>query len=289
MKRSIPVLVILTLLSFSSIAQFNDPFFQSMEYRWRMERYEHLKESGANVSAWQRGYDGYCFPMVSNATFIDKIKYVDQNDGTQHQMSVSRKINSTTSWGAYGGTFFPIAPMGEKSVLAICVEAEGAFIQFQPGLVTWAPDAHYDATFGAIMMSLPVSVDMKFGGEAKLDRSIFTSYTFGFGLAPTLMASGVDQGDFVGYSDLLGYPYFKTSSHPFIKAEFGIFVGVFIKCRAMYSFGKIKYFDYENNLDDNNGESVTISSKNYMSVGISLTDLSWDWKESAWWKHRHRR
>jgi hypothetical protein len=288
-------LSLITTLAFlylcPAFAQFNSQMSMMRQQQMYMAQYQHRKDNGQNVGSYQREYAGVCTPLI-NATFSHKIAYIDPLDNTTvHRMSITRAVKPVSSYGFYGGDFYPIAAMGDNALMAICTEVEMDITQFKPGPVSFYGTDHYDVTFAAIGISVPISVDIKWGGEATLDKSQFSSYTIGFGFAPGIVLTSAAEGDFANYPTNVNNNnnYSKFITHPFFKFEYGIFAGLFIKARVMYSFGKFTYFDYGSGYDQNNGYNISIKGNpNCLTVGLSLTGLSYDWKDVSWWKHPHR-
>ncbi|MBS1688973.1 MAG: hypothetical protein JSS96_09630 [Bacteroidetes bacterium] len=241
-------------------------------------KYKSMKENGQSVKSYQRYDIGFSFAFAS-ADYKDHYTTVDMN-GDLFDTTLRRKLVAKPVYGLSFSTYFPVAGMGENSILAIAVGVRGNVYKWNTGNVVLGPNYTYNYDYLTMDMGVPISVDMKWGCDAMLDKSTRTCFTIGIGGQPTYLMTGTPTGiNTDGSVSLAGSNVFKVQ--PFIKAEAGFFAGICFKVRAMYNFANIKYLDMSG---DN--EQISLQGTSNFNLSIVLMPFSWDWGKEQWWNKR---
>lgn len=235
--------------------------------------------------ALQRFQIGYSFIMTS-ATYTEHSYIYDDYGNNNIDTSFSKNSRTKGGFGATLGTYFPIARMGEQSSLNIDLD-------YMYNLMIWDADmvnlSGYDETQGeytystsynisaaTIQMALPIGISYKTGPEATLDRSSKISLSLGTGVYPSLNLTAFESNAGV-----------KLKLQPYLKAELGIFAGINWKVRALYSFGKIDYIGFNNNLKGDTyayESSASLISKSCFSISVMVMPFSFGYSKSQWWR-----
>ena len=224
---------------------------------------------------------------MTKATYTVRNSYFDDDLTltTGLDTSFSTEIKTVGGFGVTMGTHFPIVQLGEKSCLAITLDylynfmlwdgKTSSFNSFNDSLGTYIYD--YDSPISGVTghMGLPVGVDFKYGGEATLDKGNKFSMSVGTGLYPSLNATVFDFD---------AGAQFKLQ--PYLKGEVGIHAGITFKIRALYTFGRINYINWSEDISgfdyfQTNGASLT--SKSQLTLSLILMPFSWALQRSTWW------
>lgn len=241
-------------------------------------KYKRMKDNGENVKSWQRYDIGFSFAFAS-ANYTDHYTSVDMN-GDLFDTTLRRKLVAKPVYGVMASTYFPIAGMGENSILAIGLGVRANLYKWNTGNVMLGANYTYNYDYLTMDMGVPISVDMKWGCDAMLDKSNRTCFTFGIGAQPTYFMTGTPTGlNSDGSIALSGSNIVKVQ--PFIKAEAGFFAGICFKVRAMYNFANVKYLDMTS---DN--EQIALQGTSNFNLSIVLMPFSWDWGKEQWWNKR---
>lgn len=222
----------------------------------------------------QRTEVGYSFCMTS-ATYTYHATTFDESTISLIDTTYREKIRTKGGFGGTIGTFFPVAPIGQKGTLAISLSYlynallwEGTSFSYESNSQTGTTSSGS----GTIEMALPVGVDYKFGCDALLDKSKRFCYTVGAGAYPSLTATVYKDNAGAGFHVL-----------PYLKGEVGVFAGICFKVRALYTFGNIKYINF--NEDYANVQSQTsLKGKSALTLSLILMPFSWKWDKQDWWR-----
>lgn len=252
------------------------PYFSQAQLMRSMVRFSRAYNAGEDVTAWTRYETGYSLPMAT-AVFTDQRTITDEFGNVTYKY-YSHNATATNAMGAVAGTYFPISNLGDNSIMAIAVAVKGNIYVFNTGNVSFdtiSTDYEYNYDFVSIEMGVPVSLDLKFGCDATQNKNNRFCFTGGIGMAPTLIATGLPSGFNSDGSTALSDASAKLLVEPFLKAEVGAMLGICFKVRAMYSFGRIKYYD-----NGNDYQHLSIIGKSNLTVSLILMPFSWAWKKS---------
>lgn len=240
----------------------------------------------AQPKAIQRFEIGYSFPMTS-ATYTNHYSTYDVGGTDNSDTTFSRNVRSKGGFGITLGSYFPISKLSDKSSLNISVDFlynllvwDNALADFQTydettGTYTTYSNS-YVITAATVHWGLPVGFDFKYGGEATLDKSNRLSFTLGTGVYPSMNLTVFDA-----------YPGAKFKMQPYLKAELGVFAGVNIKVRALYSFGKLDYLNYSDKAagpDYGYESSASLVSKSCLTLSVMVMPVSFRWGKETWWR-----
>ena len=186
--------------------------------------------------------------------------------------------------GVVYATFFPIARMSQKSLIAIALGLNVNFSKFKGSIdsvIISTPkngkeEFRYEHDGSGLLAGMPIGIDFITGGEATLDKSNKYSFTLGAGVLPVLVLEKI--GDWEG-----GNASFPT----YFKAEVGAHFGINWKFRVMYISKSLSGFSNvrDSGISDKGPiyvSEVTYSAKDQFMFSILLMPFSWDWEQSGW-------
>lgn len=241
-----------------------------------IRQYMNARENGGNLGVFQRYQVGYSLPMAS-ATWMHDLS-CQTPDGLIKDTSIVKNMGAAKGWGATSGTHFPIAVMGEKSILAIPVDAIVNLYVWNTGDIA-INGGTYNYDVATMQIGVPVGIDYKTGGDAMLDKSNRISFTAGIGMHPNMYATAF--GPWNGQA--------KFRVQPYLKAELGVFAGICFKVRALYTMSDVDLIKaneeqlYGGWSAADESETIRVRSKPNLTLSLLVMPFSWDWKQSQWW------
>lgn len=273
-----------TLLSFSILLTFLCPRSYSQSY-FRMsnrEDYQRAKDNGWDwyVRCYQRMYIGISYPIMPVTLRTDYVG-VFSNDGSHnypvyHWHPDTTITHSTVTSGSIvltAGTSFGLAKMGRQGLLSLNTEVTGGYVKSKN---------KDDFSFTFEYMALPISLEIKSGGEARLNKTRKTIFSIGAGgslyyYLGTVSASDAGEGQIGTYGVT-----------PFAKIEMGFLAGIAFKVGLTANATPIKFKTIAS--EDAAGYAPNISASTYanltMKNGITLylvlMPFSWDWSDDKW-------
>jgi hypothetical protein len=129
---------------------------------------------------------------------------------------------SSGSWGLSSGIFFKLGQTGKTSILAMEIGFGMNLYKWDLGTIKYSSyDAIKDETF-SLHINLPISVQLKTGGEAMLDPKHKFLFSMGAGFDPCV----------VGTKVVIDEVNLKIRS--FLMTEIGVHAGIAFKLRAYY-------------------------------------------------------
>ncbi|XZF16026.1 hypothetical protein ACTHGU_07800 [Chitinophagaceae bacterium MMS25-I14] len=222
----------------------------------------------------QRLQVGYSF-LMGSATYKYDATTFDQSSVTLIDTTATEKIKSKGGFGVTIGTYFPISRLGNKGSLCIAVDGVWNALMWEKGGFSYSSNSETGTTSsgsGTMQFGLPVGFDYKFGCDGLLDKSKRFCFTVGTGVFPS-----ANLTVFKGQTDN------KMMVLPYIKGEVGVFAGICFKVRAQYSFGNLKYMEY-NQSDDITTSTMSLKGKSNLAVSLILMPFSWKWEKDSWWR-----
>ncbi len=243
------------------------------------------------IKRWELGYS---YSMAfANYKSVERA-HVPNSDKV-FETNIDKNVRSTFGYGGFTGTYIPVTKMGNSALLAVGINmAYNAFLwdYVSPTFQSWKTDidgnivgANFDddlAGLGfsgvSIQMAVPVSLDVKFGAEASLQKGAKWTATLGVGAYP----SGSMTADF-------GNAGFGFGVSPFVKGEIGVKGGILWKLRVQYAMGNIPFYTGNNSVNEAMGLSSNseLIGKGVATVSLVLMPFSWNFQEDGWWNwHR---
>ncbi|MEZ5016793.1 MAG: hypothetical protein R2800_07060 [Flavipsychrobacter sp.] len=212
------------------------------------------------------------------------IKTTYKRDGKEIEDYKNAKNNY--NWGIYMGHSGRLASLGRNQALGIDFGTMINLVKFTPDGGSYSVEytdnsgrSHLDIgeveyTCAGFLLSL----DYKIGSEATWDRenSKGRMFALGVGLAPKIYTPGIFGG----------IPS-AASLRPYIKAEYGFFLGIAFKVRATYFTGEQVYADnapaleglgyYHGTFGPNFLPSVNVSTGSELMVSLLIMPFSRGW------------
>jgi hypothetical protein len=244
------------------------------------------------IKRWEIGYTY----SIASATYKSTESITTPDGSKTFEKSIEQNVRSKFSFGALMGTYIPLKKIGGKSLLAIGINAQynaylwdysvPTFQGFKTDVNNNIIDAYYSAELNpgisamTIQAGLPISLDVKWGGEASLQRGEKYTGTLGIGAYP----SGSMTADY-------GNGGFGFGVTPFAKAEIGAKAGIFWKLRVQYLMGNIPFYTEGNSINKVIGIDAVSKSeligKGVISASLVLMPFSWNFQEDGWWNWHH--
>lgn len=193
---------------------------------------------------------------------------------------IAHSVENKGGYGITTGTYIPIAEIGKRSVLALTIDFVYNSYKWDytaiTGNIRTLPGQQKVVTGNTTQIGAPIGLDYKFGGDAKLDKSRRICASGGFGgsaLSTTTEYSGE------GNSSIKVYPY--------IKGEVGVYAGMCIKFRAMYTFGSFRYVNDRGPAADAQtgyfNSTVSLYGKSSLALSVIIMPFSPSWQRTKWW------
>lgn len=242
------------------------------------------------IKRWELGYT---YPMVF-ATYKSTERVSSPNGDQVFEANIEKNVRSNFGFGGLMGTYIPITKLGSSALLAAGVNAmynAYTWDYTHPTFQNYVTDAygnvigaHFDEnsksmpfTGGSVQLGLPVSLDVKFGAEASLQKHAKYTATIGVGAIP----SGTITVD-------LDNAEYAWGVNPFAKAEIGAKAGIIWKLRFQYTMGPVTFFNGNNTFTEGNTSSTReLIGNGIASVSLVLMPFSWNFQEDGWWNwHR---
>ncbi|HTO15294.1 MAG TPA: hypothetical protein VLZ83_05970 [Edaphocola sp.] len=219
------------------------------------------------------------------------VENITAGNGATFTKDLSYDVKPKMALGGMIGTYFPIKRFSENVLLAVHTDIAinvnmwdfklSTFRYFKTDGDGNPIEPIYNAEYSeasmkgnSMLAGLPISVDLKFGGEANLQNYAKTTGSIGVGVYPMLnitkdFGTG-DQGFFAA---------------PFVKAEIGKKMGIFWKLRAQYVFGEIPFFKEHLYMQPgtSNISNGKLIGNGMASVSLVLMPFSWDFRNDGWW------
>lgn len=217
--------------------------------------------------ALQRFQVGYSFPKV-NAEY----RYMLDSMTTE-------KVSTKGGFGVTMGTSIPLTKIGDQSSLTFGIDGlfnmlvwdyENVEDDYASYSSSTGYSQQYTVTGGTMQISVPLGIDFKFGGEANLLKRPIGFGTLGAGVMPTAALTAY-QGDAGAVIKAL----------PYLKGELGIYAGVGIKLRAIYSMGTFDYIKQKGN-NPYASESASLKAKSNFTFSILIMPFAWAWNRYDW-------
>jgi hypothetical protein len=185
-------------------------------------------------------------------------------------------VRAKKSMSGYINTYIKVANVSPRSVISLDLGFTYTGFTFQHDsmtLFTYNKDSlryersDYREEYPVTIMSVPISVDFRTGGEATLSKEHRTSFAGGIGVAPSFVTVETNEES-------------QVKMIPFIKAEAGFFLGIEFKLRGMMYLGQANYLD--NKVADGAGVVGTTARKSSggyggtISLAIMPFSMKWD-------------
>lgn len=225
----------------------------------------------------------YTYPIAwADYSRADKITV--SGAGVSIDTTLHYSLHSKLAFGAGMGTYIPLTQLGEKSKLVLDIAYQYNAYTFDYPTSTFTgfnSDGTFDYADGSpisavtVSMALPIGVSAKLGCDGMQDKKIRFCFSGGVGVYPSYNLSV----DFDNIDAQFGV-------QPYIKTEVGIFAGICMKLRAMYSFLDAPYLTTgsKNAFSGFGNQSTTkLTATGNLNLSLVIMPFSWTWKKSDWW------
>jgi hypothetical protein len=192
---------------------------------------------------------------------------------TTPDTSYSTSFNTSAAFGVTAGTYIPLKRLGRASSLALGID-------YMYNMMTWKSKipgfgGEIDFSGATAQMALPIGLDFKFGADALTVKNHRFCATLGAGAFPSYAVTVLDNS-----AGLTIDPAFSVA--PYVKAEVGIFAGICMKVRAIYTIGNVTYMDYKVTESGAN-YSTKFSGTSNLAVSLLIMPFSFKWQNEEWW------
>jgi hypothetical protein len=217
----------------------------------------------------QRLYLGFGKHLVSGSF---SLQYTANDTlGNSITVSAEQKLSASHSVVVHAGSFFPIALMGESSMLALNIELLFSYAEFAYDSIVIHPDIVYKKRVPYLIAGIPLSLDFKTGGDVSLSKKSKQMFAAGLGVTPCISTPAAINRKTQSSPPL--------TAVPFVKLEVGAFVGLAFKLRAVaYLRGGINVRKTEKNIyfppDD---LSLKVQSGYGYQLSLIVMPFSYSW------------
>ncbi len=203
---------------------------------------------------------------IRDTTFFDSASYADRVSGMEVDTNIQTVARLKKSISGYIGVSVPVALIGEKSMISLDIEANLLMGELSydslaiKKVIADGIDTFYQENMPFMMLSGPVSVNYKWGGDASLSKDHKAMLAVGAGVA----ASYITVDPLSGKQDAI------IKAIPFVKAEIGFFLGVAWKIRGTAYLGQYDLIDIKS---ENLSSAAGVIEKRYsgpLGYNISL-------------------
>jgi hypothetical protein len=218
--------------------------------------------------------------IMPQGTFIGGVRV--KNGGSFVGDSNIKRSATGTGIGGSIGLSIPIKAVGHISCFAVGWQLMGNMytwtdlnktMEIKDG--TFSPNT---PTLGAstLQIAMPIGLDYKAGNDAILTKRLIFGTSLGAGFIPQM-----------NMTKLVGPSGFDTKTSfgctPYVKAEGGVFIGMCVKVRVMYTMGDITLIDVNRMIPTYNDGPFKLNSNSNLMLSLILMPFSVGWKETDWW------
>ncbi|MCB0700790.1 MAG: hypothetical protein H6551_06135 [Chitinophagales bacterium] len=254
------------------------------QFSTTLNRYRKIdKEERMRVQLHKRLYLGgvYGTHIMSNPLYVrirDTAYFHDtlamkKQGGIEIDTFIQTTARLTKTMGGYLGVSLPLAMVTERSAITLDIEANilmGELSHDSIKINKIYKDSLYYEAMPFMMMSGPISVSYRYGGDASLSRDHRTMFSAGAGIAASYITIDTKSG---GKQD----PLIKAV--PFIKAEVGFFFGVAWKLRGTAYLGQYEMVNTKTEAISTDAGFISKRFSGPLGYNVSLMvfPLSFNW------------
>jgi hypothetical protein len=227
---------------------------------------------------WEIGGTG----MFTQGTYNGVIPVFGHNNMYIHDTTVKRSIYSEPGFGVTLGVTVPFAATGHISNFSLSLNAVGNYYKWNSLNKSYNLDGTYK-TYSSVMnattiqIGAPVGIDYKIGCDAIGTKRLRWGGALGAGVIPQLNITSLDSTN-----DLVG-PQVNVGLNPFFKAEGGVFIGIFVKVRVMYTLGNVELMNVRDKIDPYTHGPFKLTNNNHWMFSLILQPFSYKWRETSWY------
>ncbi len=248
-----------------------------------LSRY-HKNDTKANktkLALHKRIYLGYGQQWMNNpytfryrdTMYTSEQNFIDRIGGQEIDTTIQTSARLTKALNGYLGVSVPISMVSAKSMVCLDIEANVLMGELTYDTVT-VPLGYKLMPIAEpmpfMMVSGPISVNFKYGGDATLSKDNRTMLSAGAGIA----ASYITVDDGLGAEAVI-------AGVPFVKAEIGFFAGLAFKLRGTAYMGRFEMLNSE--AEQVSRATGIISGKYEGNFGYNLSlivmPLSFTWDD----------
>ncbi len=192
--------------------------------------------------------------------------YEDEGAHYYFDTTINTTLKPKYAYVLSGCSGYPLIQMSSDAALIFTYGAAGSLTKYDMGKVELG-NYTTNIFFSSFSLGVPLGLDLKIGGEAKLDKSKRFCLTAGAGLQPTWMSTNMSA--------------LESSSHlvimPFAKAEIGFLTGFAgFKLRGTYLSGGYDSFYREAMA---NGIDAKLSNGGQFVVSLVILNMLRHWED----------
>jgi hypothetical protein len=184
----------------------------------------------------------------------------------------SRKTRATRSIALHAGTYLPITLLSDQGAIALNIELLGIFSEIAYDSILIHSKAEYDRREQNWMIGVPISIDLKTGGEVSLSKA--QKHIFGLG-AGLMIGVTTASSEKKAESPL--------TAVPFIKAELGWFAGLAFKVRGTAYLASGSYDKTYSNLFASDELQMKLKQGYGYTLSLIVMPFSYGWRSEEWY------
>jgi hypothetical protein len=221
---------------------------------------------------WQRLYVGIGKHIVSGRAQL----HYNGPDSTGKQISIDydRRLKGSRSFVLHAGTFFPITLFSDNSGLALNIELMGSYAELDYDSIVFYPKAVYDRAIPYLILGVPVSLDLKTGGDVSLSKMRRQMFAIGAGVVTCISTPSVVERR----------TEVPVTAIPFLKVEAGVFAGLAFKLRGVaYLRNAININKSYSNVFADDEIKVRMRAGYGYHLSLIIMPFSYGWRTEEWY------
>lgn len=274
MKHTLRILFFSVVLALISTASFAQYYSYGNPFRFFMKKGRYQ---------W-----GVHYGMM-NVDFKSVVPVYNQSGTYIYDTILTRNSTSVFGLGYSMGNTLPLQRIGRKSILALGVDLYyNSYVFDLNNKPVYTGGSEYTTGFntdfqGAVVtqMALPVSLDVKLGGDALPRWSSRFGMTLGAGVFPQY-----NSMVWLDNSSLSSDSRFAVS--PFVKFEFSFIALICMKLRANYVIGDVLLQEGKATSFSMQDVNTNVTSKSNLTVGLLFMPFTAKWVRDhriyKWWE-----
>lgn len=269
--RSSRLIVFLLIWFFAApdaSAQFSGGY-SSGYMRRQQERYwksfDNARANGKDLNYYLRNEIAFGKLLGQGSFHLDR-HYEDVGAKYLYDTSFGMLLKPKYAFVISANSGYPITALSENAALILSYGVDVRITRYDIDPIRMG-NYTTNFIFSNMDFGAPVGIDIKSGGEAKLDKTKRFCFTLGAGFEPLWISGQMN----------LEYNYSTLRFMPYLKAEVGYltnFAG--FKLRASYLNGNYTQFQGEDVLD---GSKVTLTNSDQFVISLAILDMVRYWDQ----------
>lgn len=269
---------LLTEASFGALAQGGYSFNRSMaraEYlNWLA--YRRTKDEGGNLKKWWRSESTIGLSMSGPLNYSQHCLNEGTSGVAPFDTVITGVAKSYISYAVNSNVNGLLFRVSSNSMISYSYGFDLTYLRYKiPTNDLSQPPGDDLSDIDVFRFGVPVTIDYKMGCDVDFDSEQPFCFAVGAGILPYV------QMNLLRLTVSDGTPF---SVKPFIYADFGLYVLGCWKIRVSYTPGPVAIFNNQNLGFGADESTITASTANVITIGISHMKYSGDWRNARGWR-----